>query len=82
MNTNLVEQRLIEKIRKLSSPRIVEIEDFIDFLCQRENQEQLLIDRSAPSNNEIMVLAQSGNSFDFLYDEPDLYTAADGEPVS
>jgi hypothetical protein len=38
MNTNLVEQRLIEKIRKLSSPRIVEIEDFIDFLYQRDNQ--------------------------------------------
>jgi hypothetical protein len=32
MNANIVEQRLIEKIRKLSSTRIVEIEDFIDFL--------------------------------------------------
>jgi hypothetical protein len=81
MNTNLVEQRLIEKIRQLSSPRIVEIEDFIDFLYQRESQEQLSIDRTAPSTNEIMVLAQSGNSFDFLYDEPDLYTLNDGEPV-
>jgi hypothetical protein len=29
----------------------------------------------------MMVLAQSGNSFDFLHDEPDLYTLADGEPV-
>jgi hypothetical protein len=36
MNTNLVEQRLIEKIRKLSSSRIAEIEDFIDFLYHRE----------------------------------------------
>jgi hypothetical protein len=81
MNTNLVEQRLIEKIRQLSSPRIVEIEDFIDFLYQRENQEQLAIDRTAPTANEMMALAQSGNSFDFLHDEPDLYTLADGEPV-
>jgi hypothetical protein len=81
MNTNLVEQRLIEKIRQLSSPRIVEIEDFIDFLYQRENQEQLAIDRTAPTTNEMIVLAHSGNSFDFLYDEPDLYTLADGEPV-
>jgi hypothetical protein len=81
MNTNLVEQRLIEKIRQLSSPRIIEIEDFIDFLYQRENQEQLSIDRTAPSTNEMIVLAHSGNSFDFLYDEPDLYTLADGEPV-
>ena len=81
MNTNLVEQRLIEKIRRLSYPRIVEIEDFIDFLYQRESQEQLAIDRTAPSTNEMMVLAQSGNSFDFLDEEPDLYTLADGEPV-
>lgn len=81
MNTNLVEQRLIEKIRQLSSPRIIEIEDFIDFLYQRENQEQLSIDLTAPSTNEMMVLADTGNSFDFLYDEPDLYTLADGEPV-
>lgn len=81
MNTNLVEQRLIEKIRKLSSPRIDEIEDFIDFLYQRENQEQLSIDRFAPSNSEMMALAQSGKSFDFLHDEPDLYTIADGEPI-
>ncbi len=81
MDTNLVEQRLIEKIRQLSSPRIVEIEDFIDFLYQRESQEQLSIDRSAPSNHEMLVLAQNGKSFDFLYDEPDLYTLADGAPV-
>lgn len=81
MNTNLVEQRLIEKIRQLSSMRIIEIEDFIDFLYQRENQEQLSIDRTALTTNEMMALAQSGNSFDFLYDEPDLYTLADGEPV-
>jgi hypothetical protein len=81
MNTNLVEQRLIEKIRQLSSMRIIEIEDFIDFLYQRENQEQISIDRTAPTTNEMMALSQSGNSFDFLYDEPDLYTLADGEPV-
>ena len=81
MNTNLVEQRLIEKIRQLSSTRIIEIEDFIDFLYQRESREQLSIDLTAPTTNEMIVLAGSGNSFDFLYDEPDLYTLADGEPV-
>jgi hypothetical protein len=81
MNINLVEQRLIEKIRQLSSMRIIEIEDFIDFLYQRENQEQLAIDQTAPTTNEMTVLAHSGKSFDFLYDEPDLYTLADGEPV-
>jgi hypothetical protein len=38
MNANIVEQRLIENIRKLSSTRIVEIEDFIDFLSEREDR--------------------------------------------
>jgi hypothetical protein len=35
MSTDVFKQRLIEKIRKLSSTRIIEIEDFIDFLAQR-----------------------------------------------
>jgi hypothetical protein len=38
MNANIVEQRLIEKIRKLSSTRIIEIENFIDFLSEREDR--------------------------------------------
>lgn len=31
-----VEQRLIEKIRNLPSQRVLEVEDFIDFLNQRD----------------------------------------------
>ena len=42
MNVNIVEQILIENIRKLSSTRIVEIEDFIDFcLNERVNLIQI-----------------------------------------
>jgi hypothetical protein len=48
---------------------------------QPENSEQLSIDLSTPSTNEMMALAQSGGSFDFLHTEPNLYTLADGEPV-
>jgi hypothetical protein len=33
------------------------------------------------SNRDLMNLAMAGGSFDFLYDEPDLYTLEDGEPV-
>jgi hypothetical protein len=32
------EQRLLEKIRKLPSEKVVEVEDFIDFLYQRETE--------------------------------------------
>ncbi len=63
MNTNLVEQRLIEKICKLSSTKIIEIEDFIDFLYQRENQ----------SNNNLTLVATklSESTFSKVWDNPE-----------
>jgi hypothetical protein len=48
---------------------------------QPKTEEQQMFDLSAPSSNEIMVLAHNGNSFDFLNSEPNLYTIADGEPI-
>lgn len=39
MSANIIiEQRLLEKIRKLPSEKIIEVEDFIDFLYQRETK--------------------------------------------
>jgi hypothetical protein len=34
-----------------------------------------------PTSDELASAAQYGGSFDWLADEPDLYTSADGEPV-
>lgn len=36
---------------------------------------------SYPSIGELMQLADRGEAFDFLHDEPDIYTLEDGEPV-
>jgi hypothetical protein len=33
------------------------------------------------TTKELMQLAEKGGAFDFLHDEPDLYTTEDGEPV-
>ncbi len=44
-------------------------------------KQELFIDNSEPANQEIIKLAEMGNSFNFLYDEPDIYTLEDGEPV-
>jgi hypothetical protein len=44
-------------------------------------EQELFIDNSEPSNQEIIQLAEMGNSFNFLSDEPDIYTLEDGEPV-
>jgi hypothetical protein len=68
MNTNLIEQRLIEKIRKLSSPRIVEIEDFIDFLYQRESQSDASLTLAATKLSEASFSQVWDNSEDAAYD--------------
>jgi len=44
-------------------------------------EEKLFIEMSEISTKEITNLAMVGGSFDFLNDEPDIYSLADGEPV-
>ena len=36
-----IEKRLLEKIRNLPSEKIIEVEDFIDFLCDRLKDRKL-----------------------------------------
>ena len=44
-------------------------------------KEKLFLELSEPSTDEIMQLAQTGKSLDFLNNETDLYTLEDGESV-
>ena len=44
-------------------------------------KEKLFLELSEPSTDEIMQLAQTGKSLDFLNNEPNLYTLEDGELV-
>ena len=69
MNTNLVEQRLIEKIRKLSSTRVTEIEDFVDFLYQRENQFDNSLTLAATKLSESAFTKVWDNPEDAAYDD-------------
>jgi hypothetical protein len=68
INIQLVES-LIQAIRSLSSA-----EQFI-------LDQKLYSDLPEPSTLELMHLAEKGRAFDFLHDEPDLYTLEDGEPI-
>ncbi|HEY9618949.1 MAG TPA: hypothetical protein V6C78_01195 [Crinalium sp.] len=68
VNIQLVES-LIQVIRSLSA-----------------TEQALLLDKllgNSPDSStlELMHLAQQGGSFDFWYEEPDLYTLDDGEPI-
>ncbi|ELS04619.1 hypothetical protein Xen7305DRAFT_00043550 [Xenococcus sp. PCC 7305] len=56
----------------------------IQSLSEQERQmleEQLSLDANQVSTKDIMNLAQKSHSFDFLDDEPNLYTLEDGEPI-
>lgn len=44
-------------------------------------EQKLFFDDYPVSTKDIMNLAQKGGSFDFLNEEPDIYTLEDGEPI-
>lgn len=68
MNTQLVES-IIQVIRSLSPEE------------QAVLEERLFFNSTYPSTPDIINLALQGGSFDFLNDEPDLYSLDDGEPI-
>jgi hypothetical protein len=63
------------------------VESIVQIVLSLTKEEQeLLTERlsdflSEPSTRELVQLAQKGGAFNFLDNEPDLYTLADGEPV-
>ena len=67
MNTQLVNS-LVQAIRSLSMEERFALE------------ERLFFESDEPIASEVMTLSLKGGSFDFLADEPDLYSHEDGEP--
>ncbi|MFM7437355.1 MAG: hypothetical protein ACKO2V_01945 [Snowella sp.] len=63
------------------------IESLVQIIQSLSEEERLLLDKKLvedipyPSANELENLAQTGGVFDFLHDEPDIYTLEDGEPI-
>ncbi|WP_293149257.1 MULTISPECIES: hypothetical protein [unclassified Microcoleus] len=63
------------------------IESLVQIIQTLSEEEQLLIKAKLfsnipyPSTAEIAQLAQIGGAFQFLHDEPDIYTLEDGEPI-
>lgn len=68
MNTQLVES-VFQLIMSLSQEERTLLED------------KLFANLPYPGNSELIQLAKSGGCFDFLNDEPDIYTLEDGEPI-
>ncbi len=69
MNTQLIDT-LIKIINSLSKEERNLLED------------NLFFSSSEPSTQDLINLAQASNCFDFLANEPDLYSLKDGEPIN
>ena len=63
------------------------VESIYQVIQSLSDEERLLLEEKLYANipylsqQEIIDLAQTSNVFDFLHDEPDIYTLEDGEPV-
>ncbi len=57
------------------------VKDYIDYLLTGGQPIELPVCGDAPTLDEMAQIAQHGGSFDWLADEPDIYTLEDGEPV-
>lgn len=68
MNTQLVDS-LVQAIRALSPEERSTLE------------ERLFFNADDPTSDDLVTVALQGGSFDFLADEPDLYSDTDGEPI-
>ncbi len=60
------EQVLIDKIRRLPPQRLAEVEDFVDFLCSREEGQRLT--QAAAKMAEVSFAAVWENDEDAAYD--------------
>ena len=75
MNRQLVES-IYHIIQSLSDE-----ERCLRLATQSLLEEKLYANLPYPSQEEIIALAQTSTVFDFLNDEPDLYSLEDGEAV-
>ncbi|MCL1490825.1 MAG: hypothetical protein M1G31_08740 [Pseudanabaena sp. Salubria-1] len=86
-NTGKIELIGIFRAKQISemNTKLIESITQIIFSLSKDEQallkEKLFLELSEPSTEELMKLAQMGESLNFLHNEPDLYTLEDGEPV-
>lgn len=83
LNVKLSEERL-DALRRYAARRRTPvswlIKDYVDYLLGG-GRPVLSPAAEAPTAAELAALAQHGGAFDWLADEPDLYSSDDGEPV-
>jgi len=69
MEREVLMKKTIHKIKQLPTTRIQEVNDFVEFIARRT--EDALITEG------LQQLSSSGQTYDFLNDEPELYSVND-----
>jgi len=64
-----IEKRLLEKIRNLPSEKVIEVEDFIDFLCDRQRDSSQDLVLAATKLSEASFAKIWDNPEDAAYDD-------------
>jgi antitoxin ParD1/3/4 len=82
--TDITDDFWSHKLRdQLKEGSIIRVERDLALAQERFDLDEVhFIDTSTPSTKELIALAQSGKSFDFLDNEADLYNSQDGEPIT
>ena len=70
MEREVLIKRTIGKIEQLPTTRIQEVNDFVEFIIQRADD--VLITEELQQ-----LVSYSHNTYDFLHNEPELYTVND-----
>ncbi|MGL5196105.1 MAG: hypothetical protein ACRC8Y_21160 [Chroococcales cyanobacterium] len=68
----------------MNTPLVNALFQWIDSLSPEDRtalEEKRFFDNAYPSTPEAINLALQSSSFNFLHQEPDLYTLDDGEPI-
>jgi hypothetical protein len=69
MEREVLMEKTICKMEQLPMTRIQEVNDFVEFIIRKTDD--------ALITEGLQQLGSSSSSFDFLYDEPDIYTVND-----
>ncbi len=73
MERNILIEKTVESIAKLSNQQVKEVADFAEFLVGK-TQDQVLVE-------DIKSVISESKAFDFLQEEPELYSINDLKKV-
>jgi len=69
MEREVLVKKTVSNIKRLPTSRVQEVSDFVDFILQRTDD--------ALITEGLKQLSSSSRTYDFLYNEPELYSVDD-----